>query len=133
MWLGDEFEAADLEVAAEGWRSPGAASSTSAGSAPTLELSDAELTQLAEDEGWDVDEVEAIRRLLGRQSDAAPEPAGAPEVASAPDDVITRRPSVPEPWSPDPSKAEHDEELSEEGPSGAAAEAYRRLRKLFPG
>ena len=72
MWLGDEFEEADLEVAAQGWRSPDSAPAASATPPPVLELSDAELAQLAEDEGWDLDEVEAIRRLLGRPSDAPP-------------------------------------------------------------
>ena len=72
MWLGEEFEEADLEVAAQGWRSPDATPAVQAGPTPVLELSDAELAQLAEDEGWDADEVEAIRRLLGRPSDAPP-------------------------------------------------------------
>ena len=69
MWLGDEFEEAGLEVASEGWRSAGAPGSPP----PVLELSDAELSQLAEDEGWDMAEVEAIRSLLGRSSEVAPE------------------------------------------------------------
>jgi hypothetical protein len=140
MWLGDEFEEADLEVAAQGWRSPDAPSSGAAKASPTLELSDAELTQLAEDEGWDSDEVEAIRRLLGRPSDAPSEAAG-PDAPAGSDAPAGRReepaqgsPStspIPEPWSPDPSDPAHDPEWLE-GRSGAAAEAYRRLRKLFP-
>ena len=68
MWLGDEFEASNLEIATQGWRSPDAAVGTAEGP-PTLELSDAELSQLAEDEGWDATEVEAIRSLLGRATD----------------------------------------------------------------
>ena len=142
MWLGDEFEEADLEVAAQGWRSPDAPSSGAAKASPTLELSDAELTQLAEDEGWNSDEVEAIRRLLGRPSDAPPEAGGPGTQAAAGSDVPAGpreepgedSPStspIPEPWSPDPSDPAHDPEWLE-GRSGAAAEAYRRLRKLFP-
>jgi hypothetical protein len=46
---------------------------------PVLELSDAELSQLAEDEGWDTAEIEAIRSLLGRPTPTtASEPDGQP-------------------------------------------------------
>jgi hypothetical protein len=156
MWLGDEFEEADLEVAAQGWRSPDAAPATQ-GAAPVLELSDAELAQLAEDEGWDADEVEAIRRLLGRPSDAPPPVPGPP---AAPGQQATSDMPSPEPSreaappaaedarlgdarfadagaelppSPDARPAGDDpdaDSLEERG--GAAADAYRRLRKLFP-
>ena len=138
MWLGDEFEEADLEVAAEGWRSTDSPSSSASKSPPTFELSDAELAQLAEDEGWDLEEVEAIRRLLGRPSDAPPPDLAGPAASASAGqrDALADRhierassdpsaPSVPEPWSP------HDPEWLQ-GRSGAAAEAYRRLRKLFP-
>jgi hypothetical protein len=153
MWLGDEFEEADLEVAAQGWRSPDGAPAASATPPPVLELSDAELAQLAEDEGWNLDEVEAIRRLLGRPSDAPPQEAPAaeqpnhrPESGAA---SATTNPSLDagassaetgaEPWSPRSPSGEtstgedpvHDPEWLQ-GRSGAAAEAYRRLRKLFP-
>ena len=146
MWLGDEFEEADLEVAAQGWRSPDAGSSAPAEPVPPLELSDAELAQLAEDEGWDHEEVEAIRRLLGRPSDApppeeagpaTPSPAERPEhaasAASAPRQPAEGAPTTPspEPWSPRTPDPEDDPEWLE-GRGGAAAEAYRRLRKLFP-
>jgi hypothetical protein len=166
MWLGDEFEAADLEVAAQGWRSPGAASPAQA-TPPALELSDAELAQLAEDEGWDVEEVEAIRRLLGRPSDAPP-PSAAPREASdipgqparpglAPAVDAAARPldgpaagtATPDLGIPGareaspPAESASSSGLSEggggdpdqdwpQGRSGTAAEAYRRLRKLFP-
>jgi hypothetical protein len=70
MWLGDEFEEANLEIATQGWRSPDESVAPTTAS-PVLELSDAELSQLAEDEGWDRAEVEAIRSLLGRPSGAA--------------------------------------------------------------
>jgi hypothetical protein len=65
MWLGDEFEQANLEIATQGWHSSDA-SAPPTETAPVLELSDAELSQLAEDEGWDLAEVDAIRSLLGR-------------------------------------------------------------------
>jgi len=168
MWLGEEFEAADLEVAAQGWRSPDATPAVQAGPAPVLELSDAELAQLAEDEGWDADEVEAIRRLLGRQSDAPPpepfppaapardaDPEGAPSPgeqagslsggsAAPPAGTASQRGFAdaggpPQSWSPRPpgsaSGAGTDESIDSDwlqGRSGAAADAYRRLRKLFP-
>lgn len=146
MWLGDEFEEADLEVAAQGWRSPETESATPAKPIQPLELSDAELTQLAEDEGWDNEEVEAIRRLLGRPSDAPPpEPAGPVTPSAAerraeasyptaePRQPAESRPSTPSPeaWSPTTPNADDDPEWLE-GRGGAAAEAYRRLRKLFP-
>ena len=168
MWLGEEFEEADLEVAAQGWRSPDATPAVQAGPTPVLELSDAELAQLAEDEGWDADEVEAIRRLLGRQSDAPPpepfspaapardaDPPGSPSSgeqagplsggSAAPPATAASQPGfadtggAPQSWSPRPpgsaSGAGTDEAIDPEwlqGRSGAAADAYRRLRKLFP-
>ena len=168
MWLGDEFEEADLEVAAQGWRSPDAAPAVQAGPSPVLELSDAELAQLAEDEGWDADEVEAIRRLLGRPSDAPPPelispaatergagPQGAPSSGvqggpliggpTAPPATAASQPGfadtsgTAESWSPRPPGSApgigNEEAVDREwlqGRSGAAAEAYRRLRKLFP-
>jgi hypothetical protein len=89
MWLGDEFEAAGLEIAAPGWRSqpqPAPQSAVEPSVEPAVEpavepfdvaphethdapahgMSDAELQQVAQDEGWDADEVDAIRTLLGR-------------------------------------------------------------------
>ena len=149
MWLGDEFEEADLEVAAQGWRSPESASAASATPPPVLELSDAELAQLAEDEGWDLDEVEAIRRLLGRPSDAPlpeaptatppnPGAGSGPPLATtvpSPDVTASSAPSVPERPPSNQTGIGQDEIHDPEwlqGRSGAAAEAYRRLRKLFP-
>jgi hypothetical protein len=169
MWLGEEFEEADLEVAAQGWRSPDVAPAVQAAPSPVLELSDSELARLAEDEGWDADEVEAIRRLLGRPSDApppeqispaTPTPDAAPEASPSsgapprpstagsaipappiatpnPDSAATS--ATPQSWSMRPT-ANASETGAEEVPdpewlqgrSGAAAEAYRRLRKLFP-
>jgi hypothetical protein len=155
MWLGEEFEAADLEVAAQGWRSPDATPAVQAGPTPVLELSDAELAQLAEDEGWDADEVEAIRRLLGRPSDAPPpEPfspspgeravplsgSAPPPAAAAPQPGFGDTSRTPTSWSSRPPGNASGAETADEsvdpdwlqGRSGAAADAYRRLRKLFP-
>ena len=155
MWLGDEFEAANLEVAAEGWRSPGATPAPSVAPTPVLELSDSELAQLAEDEGWDREEVEAIRRLLGRPSDSPSSATAPPETpgeaegsdpsgprsssAARSDAVAPPGGGAPQPRSPDPSgrsSAASSDDPNDpewlEGRSGAAAEAYRRLRKLFP-
>ena len=168
MWLGEEFEEADLEVAAQGWRSSDAAPAGPAGSTPVLELSDAELAQLAEDEGWDADEVEAIRRLLGRPSDAPPpepfspatperdadfgaspsssEQAGPMSGPALPPASAASQPGVadssgtPQSWSTRPpgnpsGTGDGGESIDSDwlqGRSGAAADAYRRLRKLFP-
>ena len=76
MWLGDEFEESSLEIATRGWRSADAVQQPTNMPPPVLELSDAELSQLAEDEGWDTAEIEAIRSLLGRPT---------PSTASIPD------------------------------------------------
>jgi hypothetical protein len=97
MWLGDEFEDAGLEIAASGWHSqpqpaaqssvePSVESRVEPAPAPSVEpfnfaprethdvaahgMSDAELQQIAQDEGWDADEVDAIRTLLGRPTPA---------------------------------------------------------------
>jgi hypothetical protein len=86
MWLGDEFEEANLEIATQGWRSPDE-SVLPAPASPVLELSDAELSQLAEDEGWDRAEVEAIRSLLGRPSGAAGAPTGDGDPLSTTDEL----------------------------------------------
>ncbi|MGH2456479.1 MAG: hypothetical protein ACRDHD_09525, partial [Candidatus Limnocylindria bacterium] len=61
---------------------------------PVLELSDAELAQLASDEGWDMAEVSAIRTFLGRaeppsaeedppSAEEPPAAAGPPPIADA--------------------------------------------------
>jgi hypothetical protein len=126
MWLGDEFEEASLEVAAKGWRSADAPIAQ-APEAAVLELSDSELSQLAEDEGWDVAEVEAIRSLLGR---ATPHVAPGAEVAA----IQPEAPAMP------PASATRRHSMSSmsdprwlKGRRGPAATAYRRLRRLFPG
>jgi hypothetical protein len=182
MWLGDEFEEANLEIATQGWRSPDA-SAPATEAAPVLELSDAELSQLAEDEGWDLAEVEAIRSLLGRPTETMAPTADA-ETASAsggpdePDEPkgpggmgaggADAQPPEPAeghaedpPEDPTDGSAELPRELRTEqvarpqpmprpmqvasplpamgdpqwlkGRRGPAADAYRRLRRLFPG
>ncbi len=101
MWLGDEFEEAGLEFATPGWRSEPEAGTRPAAQAdqpdekpPVLELSDAELAQLASDEGWDMAEVSAIRTFLGRaeppsaeedppSAEEPPAAAGPPPIADA--------------------------------------------------
>jgi hypothetical protein len=141
MWLGDEFEEASIEVAAQGWRSADAPVQ-SAQQPPALELTDAELSQLAEDEGWDVEEVEAIRRLLGRPT--APEPSasetGAEETpntteASATSSVTPAETDLPPQPRPMPRHAMSSMSDPQwlRGRRGPAATAYRRLRRLFPG
>jgi hypothetical protein len=131
MWLGDEFEQANLEVATQGWRSAGIATPTV--EPPALELSDAELSRLAHDEGWDTSEVEAIRRLLGR-------PAEGVELTMAPqfrDEPLGGTASA-EPSAAAPNPARHSMSAMSDprwlkGRRGPAATAYRRLRRLFPG
>ena len=123
MWLGDEFEEAGLEIGSQGWRNADA--SAQAEPAPVLELSDAELSQLAEDEGWDMSEVEAIRSLLGRptgapvdtgMAEAAAEPAEAdPSPSVATEFVIAEAQAVDEPLKSEPVESEPVE--SERGES----------------
>lgn len=140
MWLGEEFEAGDLEVAAPGWRGEEQNPDSRPAEAPPLQLSDAEIEQLASSEGWDQEEVEAIRGLLGRpasrgQAEALPEAgqeadpvgeasseAGAPRV-----EPVARRP-LPI-YSGDREQAA-DWLRNRRGP---AANAYRRLRRLIQG
>jgi hypothetical protein len=142
MWLGDEFEAAGLEVAAQGWRSADAPARPT--DTPVLELSDAELSQLAADEGWDAAEVEAIRSLLGRPNPTASTPLVPQPAAVEPEPP----PAAPEPPAPVPTgedaapsaAAPRRHSMSSmndpqwlKGRRGPAATAYRRLRRLFPG
>ena len=161
MWLGDEFEAAELEIAAPGWHSqPPSDDTTTHPSTPVsadpglrMELSDEQLARLAHDEGWEPSEVDAIRAFLGRSETtvAAAEPALAPAEGAA---------SEPPPPAPSMSVALPVEPVSASGwqpprppiarlelprtaaagnpdwlrgRRGPAATAYRRLRRLFPG
>ena len=138
MWLGDEFEEASLEIASQGWRSADAAAPPA--QPATLELSDAELSQLAEDEGWDSAEVEAIRSLLGRPTPpaATEQIVDQPGSRPAPADV-TQQPERAELPAPAPRPAQRHSMSSMSDPQwlkgrrGPAATAYRRLRRLFPG
>jgi hypothetical protein len=148
MWLGDEFEEAGLEVATQGWRSadapPPPPSQPRAGqSAPmqAIELSDAELAQLAADEGWDADEVEAIRNLLGRSTAASAEPttpASQPVSPPRPTTFSSHTATSPAPPPAAGPAARRNPMASMSDPRwlkgrrGPAATAYRRLRRLFP-
>jgi hypothetical protein len=160
MWLGDEFEEAGLEIATQGWRSADASRQPT--DPPVLELSDAELSQLAEDEGWDTAEVEAIRSLLGRPTSSPPdqvqaEPTMSQPMTPGPEDTqisSAEATAMDLPESETPSAAPPSEGPSSTPPSaravrhsmssmgdpqwlqgrrGPAATAYRRLRRLFPG
>ncbi len=179
MWLGDEFEEASLEIGSQGWKDADA--SVHAEPAPVLELSDAELSQLAEDEGWDKSEVEAIRSLLGRPSDRPMDtPKAEAPVAGPPTEPVVAESPPAEDAAANSEAQEAVEAVQVEappdestqairlddpatvgmppGPSGAggpttmprgtvpsgadpqwlkgrrgpAADAYRRLRRLFP-
>ncbi|HEX6654904.1 MAG TPA: hypothetical protein VF153_01705, partial [Candidatus Limnocylindria bacterium] len=133
MWLGDEFEEASLEIASQGWRSADAAPQPA--QPPVLELSDAELSQLAEDEGWDSDEVEAIRSLLGRPTP----PTATQPVDDAPPPLLEQssQMAVPPPPAARPPQRHSMSSMGDpqwlKGRRGPAATAYRRLRRLFPG
>jgi hypothetical protein len=129
MWLGDEFEEASLEIASQGWRGSEPAPQSSE-SAPVLELSDAELSQLAEDEGWDMDEVEAIRSLLGRPTPTGQEPGSPGPPAEEPpgdrppaDSPPAVEASVPVESEPDVAIADEGSPLSNEAAPIAEAEA----------
>jgi hypothetical protein len=146
------------------WRSTGA-------TALGLQLSDAELAQLAADEGWDPTEVDAIRTLIGRGT-PEPEPRGelpgaedlrdamaaldaipietgktiagneadeewwrqparpAPQLGGSDAARPTPRGVIPEPF-PSPTAAPDPEWLRRR--RGPAADAYRRIRRLFTG
>jgi hypothetical protein len=161
MWLGDEFEAAELEVAASGWHSqppsddtlPRPSTSVSVDPGPRMELSDEQLARLAHDEGWEPSEVDAIRAFLGRSETAvaAAEPALTPaeRVASEPlPPASSTRVALPvepvaasgfQPPRPPIARLELPRTAAAGTPDwlrgrrGPAATAYRRLRRLFPG
>jgi hypothetical protein len=109
MWLGDEFEAAELERPASGWPSPGAS-----------DLGDEQLAGLRPDEGWEPDEVPGMRSFLAGTPLPDEEP-GSPTGGA--DQGPPRGIRQPRPGDPDWLRNRH----------GNAATAYRRLRRLFPG
>ncbi len=140
MRLGEEFDAAELEVAAPGWHRE---SSRGEVSSPLLELSEDDLSRLAANEGWDPAEVDAIRSFLGRSAtDAPPSPEGGLAASPPPDVLPPSRDvseTVTETASPDasaaagePQQADRDAEWLK-ARRGPAATAYRRLRRLFQG
>jgi len=134
MWFGDEFDADELEVAAPGWRDEERRPQPPATPAP-IQLSDDEIEQLASAEGWEREEVDALRGLLGRPQpapdtpapDAQPEPvppAAPPIQVNLP--VMGRLPELPaETGQPSPDWLR--------GRRGPAANTYRRLRRIFQG
>jgi hypothetical protein len=105
---------------------------------PVLELSDAELSQLAEDEGWDTAEIEAIRSLLGRPTpttasipDAQP---GTPMVATSTPDpmplpgrdpVPAAGPSITSPTTDATQTDQQTEQLGTDQPSADEPSAPR--------
>jgi hypothetical protein len=113
MWLGDEFEEASLEIGSQGWRNADAP--VQAEAPPVLELSDAELSQLAEDEGWDTSEVEAIRSLLGRAPEAPPAPTEQQRAST-----VVETPAPPSP----PAVADEPTSAAEEAPPPAEPESF---------
>ena len=121
MYLGDEFESANLEVATGGWRAPAEPEPPSHGPTHT-ELTDEQLAQLAHDEGWPPEEVNAIRSFLGRPTTIAfGVGGGSPAIPPPP---VSRPPGTRAPAPGDPDWLR--------GRRGPAATAYRRLRRLFP-
>ena len=144
MWLGDEFEEASLEIATHGWGSPDVAVAAKE-VAPALELSDSELSQLAEDEGWDLAEVEAIRSLLGRPSDSAAktETVGETSAPAEPDEpngasgteFVGER-SEPRPDPPEDQREDRPEDPPEnqlENPPAGTAAAWSYERSDLTG
>jgi hypothetical protein len=113
MWLGDEFEAAGLEIAAPGWRSEPEALVRPTHDTPSHEMSDSDLAQLAQDEGWEPDEVEAIRTLLGRATPAEPPEAVEPPQASVEPTEAQRTVAVPVDVAPPDDVHPMDEEPAE--------------------
>jgi hypothetical protein len=127
LWYGDEQEAAQLEVAAEGWRDQdhapaGTVESRPESGSPAASVSDADLERIAADEGWDSSDVEAMRaylhRTAGRVADELP-----------PDQSAEAEPEPPGPPSESADTQQDQDWLR--GRRGTAAGAYRRLRRLF--
>ncbi|HEX2194254.1 MAG TPA: hypothetical protein VHK63_04760 [Candidatus Limnocylindria bacterium] len=132
LWFGDEFEAAELEVAAPGWRDreqpqPEPSSAPEGASRPPVEDDDDDLEPTATEESWAHDEVEAIRAFLGRPPDID-ERTEEPPTDSEPQRSALSEPASSSSWTPSPSA---DQDWLR-GRRGAAASAYRRLRRLFP-
>ena len=119
---------------APGWRDEERRPQPPATPAP-IQLSDDEIEQLASAEGWEREEVDALRGLLGRPQpapdtpapDAQPEPvppAAPPIQVNLP--VMGRLPELPaETGQPSPDWLR--------GRRGPAANTYRRLRRIFQG
>ncbi|MDP9250760.1 MAG: hypothetical protein M3O78_05275 [Chloroflexota bacterium] len=169
--VGEDAGAAELESASS-WRPQSEDTRQPTAASPSgLQLSDAELAQLASDEGWDSSEVDAIRTLIGR---GAPEPEPRGELPGADDlrEALAALDAVPieagptssandadEEWWRQPARPAFDpvgpETARQAAPStpgrafgslgaepdpdwlrrrrGPAANAYRRIRRLFTG
>jgi hypothetical protein len=163
LWLGDEFEAAELEVAGAGWRSgerlPAAVSPEPA-AAPESEPTPEDAAEAVEPEP--IAEPEPIvepEPLAEPEPIAEPEhvvqpgaePPGGPEApagpqhgfATPPPEPAAAEPERPSPPGPRPAAgsvaggegtfAAHLDQDWLRGRRGPAATAYRRLRRLFQG
>jgi hypothetical protein len=136
LWFGDEFEAADLEMETPGWRAAGPAPAEPAPATVAPEVLDEEIERLADDEGWDETEVDAIRSYLGR-ADAGrtedQEEASSPPQSTAPEPPDATEAQAGETDASDRTAAPLPDQDWLRGRRGPAAGAYRRLRRLFQG
>lgn len=139
MWIGDDFDAGDLEQGTSGWRDRAAEPPHTPAERAPLQLSDAEIEQLASSEGWDEEEVAAIRGLLGRSErdqelaaadhNAAADGAPGTQAGDQQADTAPTHRAIPiRPASSGPEAADWLQ-----GRRGPAATAYRRLRRIFQG
>jgi hypothetical protein len=147
MWLGDELEAGELELETPGWRDGGAVPLPTPAEPAPLQLSDAEIEQLASSEGWDDEEVSAIRGLLGRpepglelETPSRHEPAAPVGDEMSADRQAFQIGEPPASTSPQHRPVPIHQQDAEPRPAdwlqgrrGPAASAYRRLRRIFQG
>jgi hypothetical protein len=93
LWLGPQSDAdafaEELEISAAGWQAAASEAASELAAAPVEEEADDQLTRIAEDQGWDPAEVEAMRIFLNDQDPSTDEPTDAGErgQASAPNPV----------------------------------------------
>jgi hypothetical protein len=136
LWFGDEFEAADLEMETPGWRAPGRVPAEPAPATVAPEVLDEEIERLADDEGWDETEVDAIRSYLGRADAPTTEDHGdvsPPPPSTAPEALQATESPAGEPDASERTTAALPDQDWLRGRRGPAAGAYRRLRRLFQG
>jgi hypothetical protein len=139
LWFGDEFEAAELEVAGAGWRNgerqeaPQLATPVAEPVQPDEEteadamssddaVSDEDIARLAGNEGWSPADVDALRAYLVR-GETPRDSSAAPPAGTGPD---------PQTATPGLAAAPLDQDWLR-GRRGPAATAYRRLRRIFQG